>query len=98
MLSFGLEISETKGISSFLQYHFECIISNINFSRGALFSTATGGLKSSGLLGCYTVPPSKHLSIYHRTILLSSFRLGSPGRVDCLTLKIKAIQSFKAIF
>jgi hypothetical protein len=40
MLSFGLEISDTKGISSFLQYCFECNISNIKFSRGALLSTA----------------------------------------------------------
>jgi len=38
--SFGLDISDTRGISSFLQYRFEYIISDTNFARGALLSTA----------------------------------------------------------
>ena len=37
----------------------------------------------------------RHLLTYHRTVLFSSSRLSSPGTVDCLTLKMEAIQSFK---
>ena len=40
MFSFGLEISDNRGTSLFLQHRFEYIVSDTNFARGALLSTA----------------------------------------------------------